>query len=209
VRAVRRGRDLNPRVVPRRACEQPRSCCQRTALERGRSSITLCLKKDFKAGQIPCGPRGLQGDSGETGPQGPQGIQGPRGPSSGFYGLSNVIVGEVPDTEGSIGHLSLPAGKFIAFAKAAFVNPGAAETLVECEIKAIGVPNSSYDRGNLRLTGSTGATYYDAGVLSLTATTYASTISGFDFRCKDNNGLVQFFDERMSAIQVESMQHLP
>jgi hypothetical protein len=149
------------------------------------------LKKDFKAGQIPCGPRGLQGDSGETGPQGPQGIQGPRGPSSGFYGLSNVIVGEVPDTEGSIGHLSLPAGKFIAFAKAAFVNPGAVETLVECEIKAIGVPNSSYDRGNLRLTGSTGATYFDAGVLSLTATTYASTISGFDFRCKDNNGLVQ------------------
>jgi hypothetical protein len=43
------------------------------------------LGKDFKAGQLPAGPRGAQG------PQGAQGAQGPQGPA-GAAGATNVTV---------------------------------------------------------------------------------------------------------------------
>ena len=39
------------------------------------------LAKDFKAGQLPAGPRGLPGAQGEQGVQGIQGNQGERGPA--------------------------------------------------------------------------------------------------------------------------------
>jgi hypothetical protein len=37
------------------------------------------LATDFKAGQLPAGPRGAQGDRGQQGPQGQRGPQGPVG----------------------------------------------------------------------------------------------------------------------------------
>jgi hypothetical protein len=43
------------------------------------------LAKDFKAGQLPAGARGLQGlqgPKGDTGPQGPKGDTGPQGPGA-------------------------------------------------------------------------------------------------------------------------------
>src|SRR5256885_14837322 len=39
------------------------------------------LRADFKAGQVPAGPRGASGPPGSPGPQGPQGLQGQRGPT--------------------------------------------------------------------------------------------------------------------------------
>jgi hypothetical protein len=59
------------------------------------------------------------------------------------------------------------------------------------------------------LLGTTPGGFYDAGVVSLVANTFGTSVSGFDFRCEDNNGSVQFFDQKTRAIQVERVQHLP
>jgi hypothetical protein len=49
------------------------------------------LKSDFRAGQLPAGPRGLQGPAGLQGPVGPQGPAG----------ATNVIVREGAETVGT------------------------------------------------------------------------------------------------------------
>lgn len=167
----------------------------------------------------PRGPRGVRGPRGFPGPRGfagptgvvgPAGEQGPRGPATAYQDRRSVIVGEVPDAEAPIAHLSLPAGRFAIFAKAAFVNPGT-EALVECALKITGLPLSELDRGNLRMDGhtTTGTGLYDADLLGLTVLFEFTSPGGLDLACKDNNGSVQFFDERMNAIQVAEIQSLP
>jgi hypothetical protein len=157
------------------------------------------------------GPAGAPGLRGAAGPPGSQGPQGPRGPPTAFVGSRDVIVGEVPNTEGTIGHVSLPTGSYVVWAKAAFVNPGT-ETLVECNLIPTGlsIPVDPYDRGNLKVLASGGG-FFDAGVITLVAHTPegATWITGFDFRCDDNGGSVQFFDQWIRAIQVESVQLSP
>jgi hypothetical protein len=91
------------------------------------------------------------------------------------------------------------------------VNPGT-ETLVECNLIPTGlsIPVDPYDRGNLKVLASGGG-FFDAGVITLVAHTPegATWITGFDFRCDDNGGSVQFFDQWIRAIQVESVQLSP
>jgi hypothetical protein len=170
--------------------------------------ISAKAKRALKGNCGPRGPAGLPGMRGAQGPQGSHGPPGPRGPSTALTGERNVIVGEVPDTEANIGHISLPPGSYVVFAKAAFVNPGA-ETLVECLLSQSGKPENFYDRGNLKLLAS-GPGFDDAGVVSLVAHTYSDVqISGLDFRCKDHGGSVQFFDQLVRAIQVEHVQSSP
>jgi Collagen triple helix repeat (20 copies) len=78
------------------------------------------LRLDFKAGQLPRGPRGLQGPPGAQGPQGPagpQGSAGPRGPAgpqgpAGVSGYARVLgstVSVAPGTKG-FGFATCPAG---------------------------------------------------------------------------------------------------
>jgi hypothetical protein len=50
------------------------------------------LAKDFKAGQLPAGPQGLQGPQGAQGPQGPIGATGPAG-APGRQGLPGPATG--------------------------------------------------------------------------------------------------------------------
>ena len=155
------------------------------------------------------GPRGFAGTAGAPGATGAQGPPGPRGPSTAYFGSFEVIVGEVPNTEATIGHLSLPAGSYVVIAKAAFVNPGL-ETLVECSIYPAGDTLHTYDRGALKLLAA-GPGFYDQGVITLVAHTVpgAAAVTGFDFRCNDRGGTVQFYDQRVRAIQVESTQYSP
>ena len=172
--------------------------------------ISAKAKRALRGSRGARGPAGAPGLRGAAGPAGGPGPQGPRGPSAAFVGSRDVIVGEVPNTEAPIGHVSLPAGSYVVFAKAAFVNPGT-ETLVECNVTPTGlsIPVDPYDRGNLKLLASGGS--FDAGVLTLVAHTPAgaSWINGFDFRCDDNGGSVQFFDQWIRAIQVEAVQLSP
>lgn len=103
------------------------------------------LKRDFKPGQLPPGRRGKRGLTGAAGARGPVGSQGPRGEpgvrgpagiagppgATGPAGPAEVfsvyrghaVAGPLATNEtGSftIATLSLPAGKFAVFAKAAF-----------------------------------------------------------------------------------------
>jgi hypothetical protein len=170
--------------------------------------ISAKAKKALKGNRGPRGLRGRQGLQGALGPQGAPGAQGapgPRGPSTAVVGRRDVIVGEVPNTAASIGRISLPAGNYVVFAKAAFVNPGT-ETLVECSLAPIEQPENTFDRGNLKLLATTGGGFYDAGVVTLIAhTAIGPPLSGLDFRCGDHDGSVQFFDHLIRAIQVESI----
>ena len=55
------------------------------------------LARDFRAGQLPAGPRGSQGATGSTGPAGPAGPTGPAGTNgtdgtNGTNGATNVTV---------------------------------------------------------------------------------------------------------------------
>ena len=65
---------------------------------------------DFKAGQLPAGPKG------ETGPQGPQGPAGPQGPegAKGAPGATNVTVQRatypIPASAGLLAGVGCPAG---------------------------------------------------------------------------------------------------
>ena len=152
--------------------------------------------------------RALKGKVGPRGPAGQAGQQGPRGPSTALVGSHDVTVGEVPNTEANIGHVTLSSSaNYVVIAKAAFNNPGLSETLVECKLAPTGQPQSEWDRGTLKLAGFSSG-YFDAGVITLVAHTIAP-VSGFDFRCEDNGGMVRFSHQWTRAIQVETIQSSP
>jgi hypothetical protein len=52
------------------------------------------LAADFKAGQLPAGPRGIPGVTGATGPQGTPGVTG----ATGAPGATNVVVRSITGT---------------------------------------------------------------------------------------------------------------
>lgn len=78
------------------------------------------LAADFKAGQLPAGPKGDTGPAGPAGLKGDKGDVGPRGPSNGFEfrKASDFIAADPGPTSKVLGTLSLPAGKFILHAEA-------------------------------------------------------------------------------------------
>ena len=152
--------------------------------------------------------RALKGKVGPRGPAGQAGQQGPRGPSTALVGSHDDTVGQVPNTEANIGHVTLSSSaNYVVIAKAAFNNPGS-ETLVECKLAPTGQPQSEWDRGSLKLAAYPGIGYFDAGVITLVAHTIAP-VGGFDFRCEDNGGTVRFSDQWTRAIQVETIQSSP
>jgi hypothetical protein len=71
-------------------------------------------RKDFGAGQIPAGPRGLVGPvgpAGTNGTNGHDGVTGPRGPSDAYLGSNN---GSQNDT--NTASVMVPAGDYVAAA---------------------------------------------------------------------------------------------
>jgi hypothetical protein len=99
------------------------------------------LKADFRLGQIPLGAKGA---TGPAGPTGAKGDTGPRGPSDAY---STSVAGPVAMaklTLVKLASLSLPAGKYVIFAKAYFdADPGIVDT-VECTLRAEGDSDVSY-----------------------------------------------------------------
>jgi hypothetical protein len=80
------------------------------------------LSKDFKTGQLP------KGDTGAT---------GPRGPSDAFVAdESDDAFTTVNTTRTVLGTLSLPAGKYVLFAKATLNNNGGAQASWNCDLTA-------------------------------------------------------------------------
>jgi hypothetical protein len=70
------------------------------------------LRKDFKAGQLPAGPRGAVGQTGATGPAGASGAQGPAGPQGpqGIQGLTGGSGPQGPPGGFDLGKISYVTG---------------------------------------------------------------------------------------------------
>jgi hypothetical protein len=73
------------------------------------------LKADFKAGQIPAGPRGLPGPAGPGGPAGPPGPAGPAGASGvatpGYVAEVLTVTGTKDDQTSSTSFTAIDAAK--------------------------------------------------------------------------------------------------
>jgi hypothetical protein len=115
------------------------------------------LKADFKLGQLPLGARGTTGPPGArgaTGGTGAKGDTGPRGPSDAY---STSVAGPVAMAKLTLtilASLSLPAGKYIIFAKAYFdADPGNLDT-VQCILRAEGDSDTSYATVYKQLSGA-------------------------------------------------------
>jgi hypothetical protein len=166
----------------------------------------------------PVGSRGQQGPIGETGPagvQGPQGVRGPAGPQ-GPSGVSNAyLVDEtfpqvisVPDSGGPIARINLPAGEFVVFASASFVNSGASEALVECHIEGAGFRGSSADFGSRYASLEGVGTGANSATIALQATVIPDADRSYYLQCSDNGGQVQVSSlpiPNLTALEIDAV----
>jgi hypothetical protein len=83
---------------------------KRNAVTSSKVKNRSLLARDFKAGQLPAGPRGPVGPAGPAGPTGPRGATGERGPA-GPAGATNVTV--LQATQATLGSsiATCPAGQ--------------------------------------------------------------------------------------------------
>jgi Collagen triple helix repeat (20 copies) len=65
-------------TIPRNSVGNPQ--LKRNAVTSSKVRNGSLLRRDFRAGQLPAGPRGPQGPQGPQGPEGPRGLTGERGP---------------------------------------------------------------------------------------------------------------------------------
>ena len=100
------------------------------AVTSGKVRNGTLLRKDFKSGQIPAGPRGATGATGASGPK------GDTGPSDAFQAFRNSISPPVlPDAATTtLVTLPLPAGKYVVLGKLDFDGGGT----VTCRLRAGG-----------------------------------------------------------------------
>ena len=100
------------------------------AVTSGKVRNGTLLRKDFRSGQIPAGPRGA------TGANGPKGDKGDTGPSDAFQAFRNSISPPVlPDAATTtLVTLPLPAGKYVVLGKLDFDGSGT----VTCRLRAGG-----------------------------------------------------------------------
>jgi hypothetical protein len=76
-------------IIPRNSVGNPQ--LKRNAVTSSKVKNRSLLRRDFRAGQLPRGPRGLTGPQGPRGPRGFTGERGPAGPA-GTPGATNVTV---------------------------------------------------------------------------------------------------------------------
>src|SRR5215211_1687190 len=86
------------------------------------------LATDFKAGQLPAGPRGPKGDNGD------KGAKGDRGPSNGYFG-------------GASQTLSAP-GNYLLWGRGYINNTTGSEVQANCSFSATGVGNGGTGSAN-------------------------------------------------------------
>jgi hypothetical protein len=141
------------------------------------------LGKDFKAGQLPQGPKGA---TGAQGPKGNTGLTGATGPSNGFFSTSAIADPDVTwsMSQQTLRSFSLPAGKYILNASVDANNNAASSSLAGCSIDINGSsiddenvnpgPDGTDDGDGIAMTG--GATLSSTGTAALHCS--ASTTSG-------------------------------
>ena len=120
--------------IPRNSVGTPQ--LKRAAVTSAKVKNRSLLARDFRAGQLPAGPRGVEGP---VGPAGPAGERGPVGPQ-GAAGATNVTVRDDFGT-GSASVLCAPSEK--ATGGGGTVEPPQAGSLIasEPEISPTGTPD--------------------------------------------------------------------
>ncbi|HEX8156352.1 MAG TPA: hypothetical protein VF526_03100 [Solirubrobacteraceae bacterium] len=98
------------------------------------------LKKDFKPGQLPAGPKGAAGANGVAGAKGDPGAQGPAGANGASAGFSASTAGTLAFAAGTVTvqSLPLPAGKYVIESHAMAHNSAAGDVSITCSLKAGG-----------------------------------------------------------------------
>ena len=166
------------------------------------------LRKDFKPGQIPAGPRGRTGARGPTGPAGPSGPAGPAGTAgavgpagpSDAYARSLIGPQVVPSAAASLTSLSIPqAGKYVIVSKV-YINGNAALTyVVGCRLQPAG-QTTIFDESKVTVYGA-------AAPDTLTnVLTHEFTAAGsVDLQCQTNVGAPTANHVRIVATKVANL----
>jgi hypothetical protein len=171
-------------------------------------------KKDFRAGQIPAGPRGLAGPAGTNGINGHDGGTGPRGPSDAYVSSNSGVA----DDSNSVS-VTVPAGDYVAAAsgevfyhKASGYPVGEGET--SCALTSAGdtahntgtfatVPSHGFDsgsdQGGLATVSQNSAFHLPSGG------TITYTCSNAAFGTQDSSATMQYANMRVTAIQVGAL----
>jgi hypothetical protein len=140
---------------------------------------------DFKAGQLPAGPKGEKGEKGAAGPI------GPIGPRDVFAteGASSTPIGAGPTT---LATLNLPAGSYYVSGRASLQGP---EQIVRCNFLPVGHDEDSV---NTTIPG------FQIEAVSFDALTLAApgTVS---FQCERFGASATAFDIVLTAIKVGSI----
>jgi hypothetical protein len=130
--------------------------------------MTIALFKGQKGDKGDAGPRGAQGIPGIQGRQGVEGIQGPVGPSYAYY--SRVLSG-YPS-------VSVPAGDYVVYGDASFLDTSPTADLVACQIylngSNIGGQVGLYSTDYATIPGDGNASVPDSAIVHLVT---AGTVS--------------------------------
>jgi hypothetical protein len=171
-------------------------------------------KKDFRAGQIPAGPRGLAGPAGTNGINGHDGGTGPRGPSDAWVSISGG-----PHDGSNSASVTVPAGDYVAAAsgqvlyyKSGTYPTGEGET--NCALTSAAdsahntgtfatVPSHGFlsgsDQGGLATVSQNSAFHLPSGG------TITYTCSNATFGTQDSSATMQYANMRVTAIQVGAL----
>ena len=147
------------------------------------------LAKDFKAGQLPAGPRGPMGLTGPAGPKGDKGAKGDRGPSDAF------------DRTNTFSLENLPAGSYELIGKMGVTGITGNGSL-SCDLTATptsGGASTSLDHAAMSATTSAGTTNL---ALPLVALKTFSTPQNLLLSCFATGSGVNFDHPQLTAIQV-------
>lgn len=159
------------------------------------------LSKDFKAGQLPAGPRGPEGPTGPAGTPGAAGQTGARGPSNAYTDFTATQIQIAPSPGTVAASIAVPAGNWVVFGRVNVFNNGVLAT-GDCSLFSGG---AKIDAGLFKLSPTSGVNELP---LSLQAPTTVAGPTVIQMTCEEeSNPGVDFriSERRLTAIQVETL----
>jgi hypothetical protein len=166
------------------------------------------LKADFRAGQLPLGAKGAAGPPGPAGPAGSTGAKGDTGQQGPSNAYSVSVAGPVAmaaQTLVQLASLSLPAGKYVIFAKAWFDgDPTGLLDTVDCRLRAESDSDTSSATAYTTSSPPSPTPVHQPQMLSNNLVHEYSTAGTADFICGSTNS-VSARNVVVTAIKVASL----
>ena len=153
----------------------------------------------------PQGPKGDTGAAGAAGAAGADGAQGARGPSNAYGGsIAGPVAITLATTPGQqVGHINVPAGKYVITAKAYLENQStAASTSASCSLVADG----HVDNSLVKLESANGSTLAFRQAVSMSMVHEFASAGQIDVRCGTGGGITTNAEEiSVWAVQVDTL----